>query len=766
MGVLALDSALSGLRSAQAQLSVISSNISNVSTPGYSRKILPQSARVAAGETIGVQSDRIIRNVDVSISRDLWTQVSSTSSLTTRSAYLSQIQNFHGAPEAKVSLAAEIAALKDSFSNLSDSPEDGFRLGETLRQAGDVVDKFNDFGKLIQQLRNDAEDEISTIATRVNDRLAQIADLNGQIRTAANLGRSTAALEDLRDGAVKSIAEDLEVSTFRRGDGVLVVQTKTGVQLADERVTTVYFEKTNLGPGNYYPLNVNGFYVGGNPDEVPTAIDVTKSALGGRLGQLLELRDNTLPQYQAQIDEAAFRTAQRFESQGLRLFTNSSGTLPADNPPVPNPPGPLTSVPYVGFAQEIQLNTNVVTDPTLLRSGTTGASVQSGSSEVIRRVLEFAFGDIQSQQITSQNNPAIPGIPDLRVSLNGAASDTLQENFGLFSNNQVLGNRNLSQYITDINLASGNPFTATTDDFTLRFFDTRLGLDTGAVTIDLSVAAAAFPIGGPITDAADQLTTYINSLVWPAGLAVTASVSPNGQLLIESRGNIEIGAGTAGTDGLTFLGLSAGTATTKDPYFDIQVGNDPAQRITIEPGDDETDLIAKIEAVTGIGVGNVTISALTGGITIRPANGGDIRITGGPFTSDPAAPNAVGNINIVQELFGVPNPVQDIGHPAFRTSQLGAGVDISTGIVGSLSLIDFGQKIVNVQSQDKALADAQLKDEDAYRATLETQLNNQSGVNIDEELSNLIIVQTAYSASARAVTAVSDLFQELLDSIR
>lgn len=46
MSFTALNAALSGLRVAQQQLSVISNNVSNASTPGYTRKILPQTTQV------------------------------------------------------------------------------------------------------------------------------------------------------------------------------------------------------------------------------------------------------------------------------------------------------------------------------------------------------------------------------------------------------------------------------------------------------------------------------------------------------------------------------------------------------------------------------------------------------------------------------------------------------------------------------------------------------------------------------------------------
>jgi flagellar hook-associated protein 1 FlgK len=43
---------------------------------------------------------------------------------------------------------------------------------------------------------------------------------------------------------------------------------------------------------------------------------------------------------------------------------------------------------------------------------------------------------------------------------------------------------------------------------------------------------------------------------------------------------------------------------------------------------------------------------------------------------------------------------------------------------------------------------------------------NERGVNVDEELSMLIVVQTAYAAAARAVSAADEMFDELLNAFR
>jgi flagellar hook-associated protein 1 FlgK len=59
-----------------------------------------------------------------------------------------------------------------------------------------------------------------------------------------------------------------------------------------------------------------------------------------------------------------------------------------------------------------------------------------------------------------------------------------------------------------------------------------------------------------------------------------------------------------------------------------------------------------------------------------------------------------------------------------------------------------------------------MEDSATLRDLLEERFMNETGVNIDEELSTLIVVQTAYAAAARAVTTASEMFDELLNSIR
>lgn len=762
MGISGLDAALSGLRVAQKQLDVISNNVSNVSTPGYSRKVLPQETAVILGQTAGVRSSAVIRNVDMYLQRDVWTQVSATEFLGVKTAYLNSIQEFHGASNKELSVAADIARLRDSFSLLANQPDNALQLAETVNKAGAVAHKLNDFSRLLTTMRNDAQDAVRASVDTANSLLSQIADLNKEIKSNLALGRTTAALEDQRDTAIKNLSAEIDISFFTRGDGILVVQTKQGQQLADENATPLFFKPAPVNPASYYPESAAGLFVGGDPLTNPTAFDITNKGIGGKIGAHLEMRDSTLPQYQAQLDEVAHKLALRMEAQGIRLFTDPSGTIPADAAPVLNPPGPLTPVPYVGFAAAIQVNQAILDDPSLLRNSTlTGVTVQDGSNEFLRRVVEFGFG--QYEYLEAQGT----------VNLNSTAPDTLQTLFGLDPKAQMVGKVDIHKLSGNLalNAAEDHPFLPVSGPPLLDNFDITINGTT--VTIDLTAVEAAYPASASMSGG-EALVAYLNSHVFTAtttppvtvpptlpGMGLTAaeasaSLNQFGQLIINSQYDIEIGVGNMGDTGLSYLGLTAGVTKAVPPHFDIQVGKNDPVRVSIEPGDTEVQLLAKLNNVPGL---QASLDPLTGRLNIRPGPGfgGDIRLIDGTVANNTG-------ISVVQSLFGAASPVRGVDNIAFRTQNLGPGASLSTHISAAVSIVDYSQKMIAAQTADAVTADARQKDEVSYRELIERQFKDESGVNLDEELAQLIVIQTAYSASAKTISTLNEMFDTLLNA--
>lgn len=796
MGITSLSAALSGLRVNQAQLDVISNNVANVATEGYTRKILPQSTQIIEGRSIGVLAGSVLRNVDLRLQSDLWTQVSSVGFFDVQADYLRSVDQFHGAPDANVSIAAEIGDLRDSFSSLSNSPNDQFLLTGVVDQAVNTARKINDLADFYTSLRNDAQDEAVGAVETINGLLVQIAELNEQIRFDVAAGRTSAQTEDARDQAVIELAEFIDISVFSRGDGILVVQTRQGVELASENAQELFFNATPLAPNTAYPSSAAGLFVGDPTD--PNAIEITDRDLGGQLGSLIELRDDVFPKLTAQLDELAHKMALRFEAQGLRLFTDATGTIPLDTPP-DSTTDPVTPVEYVGFASEIQVNDAVLADNDLVQTGTFGGTVLTGSNEVIRRIIEFTFGEIEYQ--LAQNQDVATSV-DIRAAATGGT--TLQNWLGLQSTNTVESAVNISNYasIADIITAGGDdvfgPAGFETDTFILRFDDPDVG--TGPHDIEIDLRAVAVSGVSATQDLIDHITADPDFATAIAEFGASVSVGANGELVIESSGDIEILTGAVepiSDQGLAFLGLSTSLSEAEDPYFDIQLGNSDPVRITIEPADTEVELLAKINAIQGI----IAEIDADGFLSIRPGNsftnpdfGGDLSIIGGPYTVNGATlgGTALGRtalddgVGIAQALFGTysitggiiseSSPVVDVAYQSeteagsgvfvpFRTTLLGPILSDETEIGTSLTLTDFSQKIINENAQELSLAESRLEDERGIASLLEQQFLDQSGVNIDQELANLIVVQNAYSASARVLSVVDELISELLSIV-
>jgi flagellar hook-associated protein 1 FlgK len=128
--------------------------------------------------------------------------------------------------------------------------------------------------------------------------------------------------------------------------------------------------------------------------------DITADLTAGQIGADLNLRDTTLPTLQAGLDEFSANLANQFSAQGLTLFTDNKGNVPATG-------GSPVQANYVGFSSVITVNPKVVADPTLVRDGTnavagspTGASAftpntsgETGFTTLINRVLTYTFGN-------------------------------------------------------------------------------------------------------------------------------------------------------------------------------------------------------------------------------------------------------------------------------------------------------------------------------------------------------------------------------------
>ena len=402
--------AAGGLANIDRQLGIVGQNVSNAGTVGYSREIGTQTSATAGGLGAGVRTGLTTRALDAPLQAAATAQSATVAGLQTRQAALAGIDSVQGATGQGQDLASLVGALQDGFTALQGDPSSQAQQTAVVAAAGNLAGQVQALAGAVGAARQDAQDAAVSEVASLNATLSGIGKLSDQIVSQRAAGQSTADLENQRDALVGTLAAIVPVRGATQGNGDLLLLGANGLTLPTHAASGPFsLAAATLGPGVTYP----------NP-AVPSVLlgnrDVTAQLTGdgsGQLGANLRLRDSTLPGYQGTLDEFAQTLATRFDAQGLTLFTNSAGAVPAAG-------GSPAQAGYVGFANAIQVNPAIIASPALIRDGTsavagsaTGASAftpnptgAAGFTGLITRVLDYALGT-QAQAGVAQ--PAASG---------------------------------------------------------------------------------------------------------------------------------------------------------------------------------------------------------------------------------------------------------------------------------------------------------------------------------------------------------------------
>ena len=75
-------------------------------------------------------------------------------------------------------------------------------------------------------------------------------------------------------------------------------------------------------------------------------------------------------------------------------------------------------------------------------------------------------------------------------------------------------------------------------------------------------------------------------------------------------------------------------------------------------------------------------------------------------------------------------------------------------------------QIVSQQSQAANAATSLQQGQDTVVTALQQRFNDQSGVNINTEMSNLIALQNAYGANARVMSTIQQMMSALIQAVQ
>ncbi len=317
---IALQNALSGLSTSQSALQVISNNIVNVNTEGYSRKIAVPLSRALEGRGAGVELSDISRVVDERLLHDMRINLSSLGTARILDSFYSRIQDQFGTPASNSSISGTLTNLSTAMQALAATPESSTLQSQTIRTAIAVTKQLNSMTAEVQALRLEADREITTKIQFINGQLDIIADLNVKIERELAVGQPTSELEDIRDQALNGLSNLIEFSQFKRATGEIVVLLSNGAILADKNANPLSHTPAGaIAPHISYPgSGINGILHNGK--------DITTAITGGELKGLIEARDQILPDLQAEID----RLTQVLRDELNAVHNAGTGLPPAD----------------------------------------------------------------------------------------------------------------------------------------------------------------------------------------------------------------------------------------------------------------------------------------------------------------------------------------------------------------------------------------------------------------------------------------------------
>lgn len=304
----ALSIAMSGLTANQAGLAIVSSNVANASTPGYVTETVNQSEAATGGAGTGVSVSGITRALDLYVQTQLRTETSGGGYADQISSVLTQLQNVYGTPGGQGTLETAYGNLTTAVQALSSNSGSYSAQSAVVTAAQNVAQQLNSTTQGIQALRTGVQQDISTSVASANTALAQIANLNSQLQGLSQSDPGAATLEDQRDTAINQLSKLMGISVSTNSNNQVTVLTTSGVQLVGAQASTLSFTgPSTLNASSVYSTNPAQNSVGTITLTSPSGstTDMDGAISSGQIGADIQLRDTTLVQAQAQVDQLA-----------------------------------------------------------------------------------------------------------------------------------------------------------------------------------------------------------------------------------------------------------------------------------------------------------------------------------------------------------------------------------------------------------------------------------------------------------------------------
>ncbi len=724
-----LSTSLTGMKAAQSQLDLISRNIANVDTVGYTRKTAAQSNVISNGNPLGVNVSQSQRLVDEGLLKSYLATNSLGAGQSAKYDYLSKAETLLGTPQGNNSIAANVSTLQSAFATFANDVTSSASKYNLLNQAMAITERLNQLSNELQSLRGQADTQIAADVDSINTLLDKIDNLNDEIVKYDILGYDGRAdLEDQRDQALRELSQYIDISYFKRESGAVVVQTTSGVTLVDNdphKLSHSGVARTNPTT-TYASGGIGGIYIDNK--------DITQSIKNGELKGLIEIRDETLSSLQTQLDELSAALKDQIN------LVHNQGTA------YPNTPDVLT-----GTKTFIQNRNNPAAD-----TYPQGISIENGdvrlsifdkdgkqvATTTLVDELGFGNGTISDMMETIQNwmtSPTGADLPQAKVYMTQEGKivmDTGNSEYGLSildEASSTAGSDKKNVTIRFDNNADGQYDTSTegfsnffgmndffvddgydsTYDSKVLPYNANLGINDISI-ISFSNEVNGMNFGTITVTPNDSLSDIVNSINSNQAFkgSIRASLVPNGNGYM-----------------LRIEDLSGGQLEISELQGDNLLG-----RLGLEPSD--AGLAMEIDVREDLKTNPDRISGST-----------------------PIYSSSTGQYSLNAAANDVAAAMSKVFDTSYDFKQSGTIAQTQT------TLANYASTFVGNIATQTSNAQAAYEYQAELGTSIATKEATLSGVDLDEELGQMIIFQQTYAACAQAFTASKEILDMLLSIV-
>lgn len=379
-----------GLRIHQVAMEVVSENIANVNTPGYSRQRVvfetaPPTTHNGFPLGTGAKISTVERYYDSLLQKQLVTADSTSGYNSTKSQVLQQIEPVFN-EVAQDGLGAAISEFFDSWQDLSLNPAGSAERQAVLSRAQILVDQLHYADKTLTDAQAAQNDTLPSIANDANRIVKEISVFNSQIKLTEMISGNANEMRDQRDHLVRQLSEQMGVKFTENSDGTTDVYVSSGGTDYYLVQGSQYGNLSLSAPPADYTVTVNA--VGGGTADVDGNMYTAPD--GGKLWATLQMRDTFIQSYKDSLNDLTVQLATEVNAlhqAGTDLAGNFGEEL-------------FTNLTANQEAGTITLNPNV----TQSKIAASGFPFAPGDN-----TTAVAIAQLQKQQIAGLNNATFNG---------------------------------------------------------------------------------------------------------------------------------------------------------------------------------------------------------------------------------------------------------------------------------------------------------------------------------------------------------------------